>query len=72
PDTDQWSVVNTPQLDEQPNWRHLGITYIETKIYAVGGLRGDTASADMFVYRPLTYQTFIPIAPVEGGNNSEP
>ncbi|MEZ4593928.1 MAG: kelch repeat-containing protein [Chloroflexota bacterium] len=69
PDTDQWSVVNTPQLDEQPNWRHLGITYIETKIYAVGGVRGEAASADMFVYRPLTYQTFIPIAPVEGGSN---
>lgn len=65
PDTDQWSVVNTPPLDELPNWQHLGITYIETKIYAVGGVRGSAASANMFVYRPLTYQTFIPIAPVE-------
>ncbi len=65
PDSDQWSIVNTPQLDNLPSWQHLGITYIETKIYAVGGVRGDTASADMFVYRPLAYQTFIPIAPVE-------
>ncbi|WP_420628681.1 Kelch repeat-containing protein [Candidatus Leptofilum sp.] len=67
PDTDQWSVVNTPQLTDLPSWAHLGITYIETNIYAVGGMRGDTASAELFVYRPLAYQTFIPIAPVESG-----
>ena len=70
PDADQWSVINTPQLDEQPGWHHLGITYIETKIYAVGGVRGETASADTFVYRPLAYQTFIPIAPVESNGSS--
>ncbi|WP_420641376.1 Kelch repeat-containing protein [Candidatus Leptofilum sp.] len=67
PDADQWSVVNTPQLNERPSWHHLGITYIETNIYAAGGRRGSTASAELFVYRPLAYQTFIPIAPVESG-----
>ena len=66
PDADQWSVVNTPPLEKQPNWSHLGITSIETNIYAVGGIRGTEATAETFVYRPLTYQTFIPIAPVEG------
>ncbi len=68
PDADQWSVVNTPPLDERPSWSHLGITNIETNIYAVGGLRGTEATAETFVYRPLTYQTFIPIAPVESGS----
>jgi N-acetylneuraminic acid mutarotase len=72
PDADQWSVVNTPQLDDQPNWSHLGITYIETKIYAVGGERDSVATADTFVYRPLAYQTFIPIAPVENNGSNEP
>ena len=67
PDADQWSVINTPPLDEQPGWSHLGITNIETNIYAVGGMRGTQASAETFVYRPLAYQTFIPIAPVESG-----
>ncbi|MCA9918566.1 MAG: hypothetical protein KC445_11475 [Anaerolineales bacterium] len=71
PDADQWSVVNTPQLDELPSWQNLRVTYIETKIYAVGGVRGSTASADMFVYRPLAYQTFIPIAPVESNSNNQ-
>ncbi len=66
PDADQWSVVNTPPLNEMPNWSHLGITNVETNIYAVGGLRGTEATAETFVYRPLVYQTFIPIAPVEG------
>jgi DNA-binding CsgD family transcriptional regulator len=66
PDADQWSVVNTPPLDEQPSWSHLGITNIETNIYAVGGVRGAQATAETFVYRPLAYQTFIPLAPVEG------
>lgn len=66
PDVDQWSVVNTPPLNDQPSWSYLGITNIEVKIYAVGGIRGAEATAETFVYRPLTYQTFIPIAPVDG------
>ncbi|GJM39822.1 MAG: LuxR family transcriptional regulator [Ardenticatenaceae bacterium] len=70
PDSDQWSIVNTPPLDDQPSWHQLGITYIETKIYAVGGVRGADASAEMFVFRPLTYQTFIPIAPVESDGSN--
>lgn len=64
-------MINTPPLDDLPNWHHLGITYIETNIYAVGGVRGEVASADMFIYRPLAYQTFIPIAPVESNGSGE-
>jgi hypothetical protein len=64
---DQWSVVNTPPLDDQPSWSHLGITNIEINIYAVGGIRGSVATTETFVYHPLTYQTFIPIAPVDSG-----
>ena len=68
PDTDQWSIVNTPLLSDEPSWINLGITNVETKIYAVGGLRGGEATAETYVYKPLVYQTFIPIAPVEGSN----
>lgn len=68
PDADQWSVINTPPLEAQPSWSHLGISNIETNIYAVGGVRGTEATAETFVYRPLTYQTFIPIAPVESSD----
>lgn len=67
PDSDQWSIVNTPALSDPPDWTYLGITNIEIKIYAVGGRRGETISDAVFAYKPLAYQTFIPIAPVDGG-----
>ena len=66
PDADQWTVVNTPPLDETPSWSNLGIANIEINIYAVGGIRGNEASAAMFVYQPFTYQTYIPVAPIDG------
>lgn len=68
PDADQWSVVNTPLLGQRPSWAHLGITNVEIKIYAVGGVRDELFSDEMYVYQPLTYQTYIPIAPVESGD----
>ena len=71
PDADQWSVVNTPPLEDRAGWMHLGITNIETNIYAVGGVLGSQATAETFVYRPLVYQTFIPIVPVEGGGQGQ-
>ncbi len=67
PDADQWSVVNTPPLSDMPNWASLGIANIEIKIYAVGGKRGAAVTDTTFIYQPLAYQTYIPIAPVEGG-----
>lgn len=68
PDLDQWSIVNTPLLSERPNWENLGITTIETKIYAVGGLRDAELTSGTYVYKPLVYQTFIPIAPSSSGS----
>jgi len=68
PDTDQWSVVNTPPLSDEPNWASLGIANVEIRIYAVGGKRGEVVTDTTFIYQPLAYQTYIPIAPVEGGD----
>ncbi|MCP4420694.1 MAG: hypothetical protein GY805_29145 [Chloroflexi bacterium] len=68
PDANQWSIVNTPLLTEIPNWENLGITTVETRIYAVGGVREAMFSSETFVYKPLVYQTFIPLAPAEGGS----
>ena len=67
PDADQWSIINTPFLTDIPNWEHLGVTTVETRIYAVGGVRDALLTAETFVYKPLVYQTFIPIAPVDSG-----
>ena len=57
-----WQVVNTPLLTEAAPWINLGVTNVETRIYALGGQRGSTLSADTLVYSPFVYQTFIPAA----------
>jgi hypothetical protein len=57
-----WQVVNTPPLGEAALWTNLGVTSVETRIYALGGRRGSTFSTDTLVYAPFVYQTFIPAA----------
>ncbi len=62
PVTQIWQVVNTPPLTEAGPWINLGVTNVETRIYALGGQRGSTFLADTLVYSPFVYQTFIPAA----------
>lgn len=57
-----WMEVTTPMLAEAPIWPHLGVTNVETRIYALGGLRDGSPSGDVYVYAPLVYQFFIPAA----------
>ena len=55
---------------EGDNDAHAGrnprLTNVETRIYALGGLRDGSPSEDMFVYAPLVYQFFIPAASTGG------
>jgi DNA-binding CsgD family transcriptional regulator/N-acetylneuraminic acid mutarotase len=60
PATQTWQVVNMPTLAE--NWTNLGVANVETRIYALGGQRGNQFLADTLVYSPFVYQTFIPAA----------
>jgi hypothetical protein len=55
-------VINTPMMSESTPWTNLGVANVETRIYALGGYRGGTLSADTLVYSPFVYQTFIPAA----------
>jgi len=57
-----WMEVATPMLSVAPVWPHLGVTNVETRIYALGGMRDGSPSADVYVYAPLVYQFFIPAA----------
>lgn len=68
PGAGSWERVSTPMLEELPAWANLGVTHVETRIYALGGHRGGEPTADNFVYAPFAYQTFIPAAPGEGEN----
>ena len=63
PTTDEWSLINTPILENNPTWYQMGISSVENKIYTLGGFRNDReASNNNFAYVPLVYQTFIPAA----------
>lgn len=57
-----WSVVNTPMLEETANWPQLGVTHVETRIYALGGRLAGQPSADTYVLQTV-FQTFIPAIP---------
>lgn len=63
PDTETWHVLNTPMLNEG-DWAFPGVTSVETRIYALGGRRGEELLADAYTL-PVVYQTFIPAAPAQ-------
>lgn len=60
PATQTWQVVNMPPL--VADWANLGVANVESRIYALGGQRGNELLADTLVYSPFVYQTFIPAA----------
>ena len=62
PKNETWQVVNLPMPDEMGDWAYLGVTHIESRIYALGGRQGDQLTDTNFVYAPLVYQTFLPSA----------
>jgi DNA-binding CsgD family transcriptional regulator/N-acetylneuraminic acid mutarotase len=72
PNTATWQVVNTPMLEDAPQWANLGVTNVETRIYALGGRRNGELQTAVFVYSPVVYQTFIPAASASGDATAEP
>jgi len=64
---ESWVEIMTPMLADAPEWPHLGVTSVETRIYALGGLRNGTPSSEVYVYAALLYQFFIPAASSGGG-----
>ena len=53
-------MLNAPPGEE---WVEPGVAHVETRIYALGGRRGEALSDATLVYSPLAFQTFIPAAP---------
>lgn len=60
--SNSWSRIETPMLADSPGWPHLGVASVETHIYALGGMLQGELSDELYVYRPLVYQFFIPAA----------
>jgi len=70
PSSQTWQVVNTPMQEDAASWANLGVTNVETKIFALGGRMGDSLSDGNYIYSPFVYQTFIPAA--SGGSEPQP
>jgi DNA-binding CsgD family transcriptional regulator/N-acetylneuraminic acid mutarotase len=62
PDSQTWQVINTPMLSESAGWPQLGVGQIETRIFALGGRKGEELLDTNYVFAPLVYQTYIPAA----------
>lgn len=57
---ESWNEVEIPMLAENPSWYDLGVSSVETRIYAFGGRQGDEILSGTFVYEPLEHRTFLP------------
>jgi DNA-binding CsgD family transcriptional regulator/N-acetylneuraminic acid mutarotase len=59
-DSNEWQRIELPMLDNAPAWYHLGVTNVETRIYALGGRKKGEIISDSYTYMPLIHQTFLP------------
>lgn len=64
PTNNRWNIVNTPVLAGGA-WTDLGVTNVETRIFAVGGRQNEQMLADNYLFAPPVYQLFLPAAPRE-------
>jgi N-acetylneuraminic acid mutarotase len=65
PNTDTWQVLNMPDFADKRPWQQLGTANVETRIYILGGRRGDQLLNSHYVYTPFIYNTYIPAAAAE-------
>ena len=65
PQTETWQFVNTP-MNELTQWEKPAVTRVESRIYAMGGMKNGHLIAESYIYAPLSYRTYLPAA--SGGN----
>lgn len=69
PATDSWTTVETPF---NGRWRNLGLTTVDTSLYAVGGWNDtDETFMDSVVSYQFIYQLFLPISSGNEGEDSQ-
>lgn len=71
PTTDKWQIINTPEVegDATIGWQNPAVTNVEARIFIQGGrLSENVSSAEVFIYAPRVYQTFIPAASSQSEN----
>jgi DNA-binding CsgD family transcriptional regulator len=64
--TDSWQEIELPMLQNATSWHGLGVTNVETRIFALGGRQDEKILQDSFIFTPFIHQTFLPAV---GGDN---
>jgi DNA-binding CsgD family transcriptional regulator len=55
-----WREFEMPMLEDASSWHGLGVTNVETRIYAIGGKRGGEILTESYIYAPFIHQTYLP------------
>jgi len=63
---ENWQQVDLPMLDDSNAWQQLGVTSIETRLYALGGRQGDKFLTVNYIYTPFVHKTFLPALTSDG------
>lgn len=74
PTTDKWQIINTPEVEGNATigWQNPAVTNVEARIFIQGGrLSENSNSAEVFIYAPRVYQTFIPAASSQSDDSSQ-
>lgn len=61
-----WQEFEMPMLDDASSWHSLGVTNVETRIYALGGQQNGEILTANYIYAPFIHRTFLPTV---GGEN---
>jgi DNA-binding CsgD family transcriptional regulator/N-acetylneuraminic acid mutarotase len=64
PTSGTWQVVNMPMLAGDTDWTRLAVSNVETRIFALGGVRGEGVTDEAYIYAPLV-RIYLPSAPSE-------
>jgi DNA-binding CsgD family transcriptional regulator len=59
-ETQTWTALNTPMLDDRPGWTSLAVTTVETRIYVLGGRSESEILPTNYVYQPFVYRFYMP------------
>jgi hypothetical protein len=58
--TEAWTPLTTPMLDDRPGWTSLAMATVETRIYVMGGRSNSELLSTNYVLQPFVYRFYIP------------
>jgi DNA-binding CsgD family transcriptional regulator/N-acetylneuraminic acid mutarotase len=59
-ESSSWEEFQMPMLGDASSWYSLGVTNVETRIYALGGKQDGEILTATYIYAPFIHQTFLP------------